>query len=907
MRRKNKIIYLVVGIFIALVIGVYAANPEAMQGAMKFFKIPRVGTTTETKPAAKEALPVTKRPTAATVDNKVGIDMSTVNKFFKDTLSRSSGKFRVESAPVQLSLETYDAMKEHLGTYKTNHENYKKHLAQVFSPMGDGKGEGEGEDPDPPPPEDIITPEEWAAMTPQERLKFILDHLNWDNYGDPETPTNYVVVFPYGLFVRTVNVDSINEADPNTWPYVTAIVACAVGDQPVEINSAAFEADGGYDYGFKFQGWYTTYSAAGTPEFQQMWPQLMDTNGGAYWAGDVMLPKTIKLDPTTNNFCTAFAFKYADFNKHEYTSDRSYWNQFALRGLRNQVAGDIKVYRIWDGNTMQRIGYSSDSIFSSNRLLGHLNVFKWIKDLIVRNFDTFDMNYAVGFAGAWIGEFYFETPPNAKAHIDSVNIDLESTYPDDTEFDVSIGLQKEYDTSHYNGWRTSSAYDQKKITFHKGTNTVPLDIDMSNAQRLSLWITVDELPETTGDLRFNLTGIESDSTSIYTSNYTYYFDDPIFTTVPGNRIHVIDVDEGDPILHLNYSPRSTLWYGTGDWFDQKSAEGGYGLLGYSLTLSPPPFFNEMTAKVNQFDIDVLGNFTQPLSIKLKGADQIYNVLPGDKITVGPIEFPIVQIVEDYSGDVVLKSYDFSESILANSITADSVKAAKYVRFRIQNIDGNYTSDGVSVKAGDPLPVFIPRVSEEEPDPILFPVVSKKIFFGTNLLIAWAGGDNQPFQAIDLSAYPIDQQEFDINNSILKSQGDILLKALTFKHTYQMNSPFEDIMLETNNNKIYFNDAIAGGGGIIKWTEEYVTFTLTNPEKMNHGTQNNIRLKVLRPKQEVSGMWFNLISVDAIDQHADSVSTYTELVPSEILLEDSPIQGTVYDFICDDVDGNGTCD
>lgn len=907
MRRKNKIITLVVGVFLALVVGVYAANPEAMQGAMRFFKIPRVGTTTETKPVSKEVLPATKRPTATTVDNKTGIDMTAVNKFFKSTMNSASGKFDGKSVPMRLSLDAYESMKKHLGEFKMNHENFKKHIAQVFSPMGDGKGEGEGEDPDPPPPENIITPEEWAAMTPQERLKFILDHLNWDNYGDPATPTNYVVVFPYGTFVRSFDVTSANEADPNTWPYITGIVACAVGNQPVEINSAAFESEGGYDYDFKFQGWYTTYSAAGTPEFQQMWPQLMSTDGGEYWNGDVMLPTTIKLDPTTNNFCTAFAFKYASFNKHTYAEDRAYWNQFSLRGLRNQVAGDIKVYRIWDGNMMQRIGYSPDSIFSSNRLLGHLNVFKWVKDLMVRNFDAFDMNYVVGFTDAWIGDFYFGTPPNAKSHIDSVDIDLESTYPEDTEFDVSIGLRKEYDTAHYNGWRSNDNYPQKKLKFHKGVNTVPLNVDISNAQNFNIWITVDKLPDTVGDLRFNLTGINSDSTSIYTSNYTYYFDDPAFTSVPGNRIHVIEAEEGDPILHFNYNPRVHSWFDSNDWFDQKSTEGGHGILGYSLDLEPTSFLSDITAKVNQFDVEVLGNFVQPLSIKLKGADQVYNVLPGDKITVGPINFPVVEIIEDYSGNITNKTYSVFESVQAQSITTDSVKAAKYVRFRIQNIDGNYTSDGVNVKAGDPLPVFIPRISDDEPDPIVFPVVSQKIFFGVNLLTAWAGNNNQPFQAIDLATYPVDQQEFEVNNSIIKAQGNILLKAVTYRHTYQVNSPFEDIILQTNGNKIYFNDAMVGGGGIVKWTDEYITFTLTNPEQINNSNTDNLYLKVLRPKQEVSSMWFNLVSVEAVDQHTDSVNTYTQLVPNEVLLSDDPVQGTVYDFICDDIDGDGTCD
>lgn len=909
MYRKAKVIILAVTLFLALVVGIYVANPEATQGAMKFLKIPRAGTTTESVPTVKESTPVKPAERAAqkkvetNVDKKTGsvrntmagISMDNVKRTFKELLDSAPDTFinDYRYGSVGGLVDKYQRMRDEFGEDRRGEVAFKTSLWEYLAKKNGWIKEG---------------------SESNKKLKEYLDLLNWQTPDGDEAPDNYVFVFPYAAEVVHIDTSKINIDDNTTWPYATSFAACAVGNEPVEIRSASFTAEGRYDFSLKFQGYYAVYNPDGSSEWKQMWPSLITTDWN-FWPGDVDFSTPIVLDPTTDNYCTVFAFKYASVNPMDLASSKVFFEHFSLRGLRKEVAGDIAAYGVSGyGNWMRRVGFDPDNIYAKNPIHGSIDVFHEVKDLLAWE-NYYEDEYVSPGNYAWLGNFTVSVPPNSKVKIDTLTFNLESTYGDEVEFEGGFGYNYGKDLGYYN-FDNDNGYGNSDITLHKGLNVVNVNKTLAYGMEYSLYFNVNEIPDVApgGYIKLSLVGAQTDGTT-YQANGDYYFEAPLLSSVNGPKVNIVPAGQPvDPILYINYWPHAPA-PGTGywpTWFNEKDTQELGGHKVFNMDVEFPSWESDGTlfAKIDNFSIDVLGNFEKPLKLNVEspvGTFTEYDVLPGYKINVNGLVLP-TEITGTYSDGGTFTSYVhyLSSLISAKSISEDSDMTAKYIRFKVDNVSGIYQGNGISVQDGDSIPIFIYKNGDEAD--LTFPLVSKKVFFGKEFLTAWPDGNNSPFEVIDLAQYPEDQQEFSVNSIMLKAQGDIFLKSLKFKHTYQVDSPFEDIILETNNNKIYFNDAISGGNGsIVKWTDEYITFTLTNPELIHHDHTCFIRLDVLRPKENVSGMWFNLVEVEAVDKQNDGISTFTQVVPNLVLISDDPIKGTVYDFICDDIDGNGTCD
>jgi len=486
-------------------------------------------------------------------------------------------------------------------------------------------------------------------------------------------------------------------------------------------------------------------------------------------------------------------------------------------------------------------------------------------------------------------------------------------------------------------------------------NTVPVDLFMPYASRLYLYFDMMDVPEETGDFQMFLTGVNGDAFAYQgdCNVYPYPNDEECaspLVSVPSRHVYIVESSETDSFLSFDYWPDNKYW--NVHWFDQYDilAEEYEYYTEYQPDLFSADFQRVGTLPgmtVGAFDIEVLGNFQEPLDLILRRQvrelpeedgggsgggggglpsnsnypekviyETEHSVLPGDVIHIpetdlfkhnittnpspytGPPPAPEPAPVQEYWMDNMSTSLE----IFAQNLPSDSLLSAKNVRFRIMNFDTTYNEDGLYVSEGDDVPVI------HDGEYLSLPLISKRFYFGQDLLTAWSNSYMPPIQAIDLSEYfgEGDDNEFVVNKGCVKAQGQVDLHEFTYRHFYRPDPPFEDIILETNNNKIYFNDGIQGVPGAVKWFDDYLTFTLTNPEHLDHDDNSCLRLTVEQPTEQIYGAWFHLMEVTGYNEQGELVPVYTEVVPEPATLEDDPIEGGVIDFLCDYFNEDGEC-
>jgi hypothetical protein len=63
----------------------------------------------------------------------------------------------------------------------------------------------------------------------------------------------------------------------------------------------------------------------------------------------------------------------------------------------------------------------------------------------------------------------------------------------------------------------------------------------------------------------------------------------------------------------------------------------------------------------------------------------------------------------------------------------------------------------------------------------------------------------------------------------------------------------------------------------EWSENYATFSLTNPVEYNNQIFC-LTLEVALPTEEVNNAWFNLIGIEAMDSEGNSIEVYETYQP-----------------------------
>ena len=819
-------------------------------------------------------------------------------------------------------------------------------------------------------PDDPIEPNEEDKNEFVKELEEALSDVNWSGDVDYENlPESYLYSFSLTPTTSVIDDEAIDIEDPATAELATAFAICAVGKEAYTINSASFDTSSAPWFNATFQGYYSVLNTETLEfEYNQIWPNPITDDGN--WPGDIFLPESMELDPYSDHPCAVFAFKYLDIEPGEYNDDEfldpAYY-QFEFRGVRDQVPGDLFAYHLRWGETLYRVG-----VPSSETLLGTLNIFDSKSEVIVRYYkdDELSIN-TIDIDSGWgnAGNFELRTFPHTTASIESVEIELVSSYGEDFVLDTNLEGHYYLESDFYDNTNGAN-YDNENVMLHEGMNTVPLELLMDYGSRSHFNFYMNEVPEEVGNFQLFLRGINGDAFAYEGDCWRYPYPDnehcasPL-ESVPANPVYIIEVEESDSFVSFHYNPNPQYW-GT-YWFDQYDILfEEYGEEGENAwdEYEPQLLYTNISRQgkmpgitVGAFDIEVLGNFDEPMDLVLRriwyeekeveeeipdgsggGAgggesleeeepvnnsylDRIietteHTVLPGDVLHIPAINlfkfgtlmgggkgsyYHGVLIPPDDEGTIVYNDYMQTDlEIFALNVPEDSLLSAKSIRFKIDGFDANYDEDGLYVLAGDDAPII------HDGESLVFPVLSKRFYFGQDLLMAWGTGYMPPIQEVDLSQFDEGDDEFVMNRACVQAQGEVDLFEFTYRHMYKENPPFEDMILQTDQNKLYYNDAIQGEGGAVKWFDDYLTFTLTNPEHLDHGRSSCLSLTIEKPLEQVYGAWFHLMEVTGYNEQGELVNVYTEVVPEPASLEDDPVEGGVIDFLCDFFDEEGVC-
>jgi hypothetical protein len=475
-----------------------------------------------------------------------------------------------------------------------------------------------------------------------------------------------------------------------------------------------------------------------------------------------------------------------------------------------------------------------------------------------------------------------------------MKVELESTYSDDIVVNGKFYINSEYSLS--DNIRSKSL--EVPATLHKGLNTIPVNLSFYPGAHINIYFMAELVPGTIGKFQTVYKGFDTTAEQVQT--YGCWYADVAtnscsavpFVKYPAGEINVIIPDVGDSTLDVSSYPYE--FYSWNNWFDKYSIGPEANSI-FQLNLNGTAPTPDM--EVGPIKIKVLGNFTQSLGVHIRvmrgnlidpnasyEVNSDMTVLPGSIITIDKVEVGGYGSVNAY--------------IIPTSVPSDSLLSPKYIKFLVEAIPAKYKADGYYVHAGEVVPTTIYPVNS-------LPIASAKTEFGDNSLFAWQGGQGYPRQQIDLSRQG-NNGEFTVNAACFTARGQSDLFSFTYKHWSQLSSPFKDIILDAGFTKIYYNNAILGVDGVVKWTEHDVTFTLTNPKRVNNGDTYCLNLNVLSPTVAVANAWFDLSNIEVKDTHGIPIKTYTQTIPSTIELKDGNIKGAIYNFNCSQFDANGKC-
>lgn len=722
-----------------------------------------------------------------------------------------------------------------------------------------------------------------------QKIKEYTDALPWDTETLNAAPQNFIFTYKYPVEYVKVNADTIDFAKPSTYKWSSLFGACAVGNQALTVNSASFQGNGKPGFSTKIQGYYLVWdNTTNAYKAYTFWPSSIDTGSG--WTGDIVLPKPVVLDPSGKQQCTVFGIAYQQITK---PSAGLGYEQFDLKGLRNQTSGDLTVLKTVQNNSFPNGVLKKIGDFEA--LNGVLNIFNLKEQIMLGQISYVQspLNHSVGSTNASMGYVYLNTPTDAYDNLNTVVVNMESSYDSSVKIEGKLRVEVTRDSKFYDDTVTTSY--NFPVTLKKGSNTIPVNLSLKPASNITFCFYANQLPDTAGKLKLTITDLGTSGGKF--NNYGFCTSASVTgcTTPLSARdlvvVNVIDPQGGDSYLNAEYWPEvdgtSYLWFDKDDSEIIPPTEYVANLELHVVGATPP-------IDVGPIDLKVLGNFTQNLNLEVRVSANVagdswysdvknFSVLPNQTITINKIP--------SADGEVLIYIYP-------KNLPNDSVLNPKYVKFLIEGIPATYSLDGVNVLKGDNTVVKVV-------DGGSFPIVTSNMNFGEDSIFV-GGGINSlaPRQQIDLSKP--NSGEFAVSDTCLTARGDVNLYSFTYNHWNTFYPPFQDIILKTSANKIYYNNGILGGGTIVKWTNDTLTFNLTNPELLIHGHKSCLNLLVLPPTESVSGAYFNLAEVVAKDDHGKQVKVYTQTVPSVIELKDDPVEGTVSDFNCSAFDANGKC-
>jgi hypothetical protein len=721
----------------------------------------------------------------------------------------------------------------------------------------------------------------------------LLTHLEELKSNSPtySFPDDYIFTFLMTPKVTLVDDEALDLEDPNTWKLASAYGACAIGDEIQNVNALSFQSKGVGSFYMTFQGFYQTYNQQSNEfDTRLMWPEPFTSTTS--WPGDINLAEPFILDPNSSTPCGVFGIFYNEINNSS-TGVEPLYEQFSLRGMRDQEAGDLDLYYQYDNAVNIHHLYK----LGQKGLLGTINIFNFVKIGLFSYHAAISSQTEVvnmGSSSADMGTRTLTTFPNSAIHVDSLDLKLESDFGEDYSVETKVTLRVKSDTTYYNSYYSTGTGSFHVL--HEGINTIPVNLDIGPGHKLQVAVDGVQNFDETGELQVSIVGGVTDG-ELYQGNCLGYYSNLCGSILDEVNFALVQVvDPGDVSEDSNVKFHSDIfpkWVSEDDL--TQSSVGFDGSQVFSLNfhndgVGPP-------VQVGPIDVEVAGSFEEPLNLIMSGTDSNavspsfenlgdYEVLPGDIITIDSFEL---------DGDGVYKF-----AFVATNMPADSLSSPKYLRFIVTDVPVTYSENGSSVVAGDAVPLYYYPYDD------LFqgPFISKKVFFGVELMLAWQGSIMSPLQNVFLANTGFNM--FTVNESKLQSQGDLKIYEVTYQHMHAPEPPFSDIVLETDKNEIYYNSAIPIENSIVKWEDDYVTFTFTNPEKMDHSNINNLKLKVFKPDQEVFGAWFKLYEVIAKKDNGEEVPIYAELIPEQVLLEEDPVTGTVYNFLCDYFNEDGEC-
>lgn len=525
-----------------------------------------------------------------------------------------------------------------------------------------------------------------------------------------------------------------------------------------------------------------------------------------------------------------------------------------------------------------------------DELKGTLNVFDHYNALLVEDAEYEDNYYGLDVPYVYLGYFELQTYPNSTAHIDSVELTLETDFEGPFTTEMYSSTSCLFNFCNDNG----GAPFFKDVELNPGKNIIEVDADMGFNNYGFVEFTLEGGPGEEGTFQLTLDEVNTDG-DVYIGKNSWYMGDEdtsAFDELVGQLVHIIDAEANisDPDVSVYYGPKGwhENWYGPSSIVVESVVDG---INNYEHQMLDMNFGNdiifedEKPVHVDSFTIEVKGNWNLPIPVQVKTIDSGMIWYEEETNAFDTVILPGSEIY--FEGFDLEPHHTYYIEVAVTEFPEEANQQPLFMRFKVPEMSVTYVEDGIKVEAGDEVPK---RVHNDDHNFVFdyeWPIISGKSFFGPPMIyvtdVFGAGGAQMIF--LD----EIDQDDmFTMNNACFKAQGGVVIKEFTYAHMVRDESPFDDIILETGDNIVYLKDAV--------WTDEYVTFKLTNPE-IYEESQFCLKLDVVPPTEELEQAWFDLIDIDAESLEGGNVPTYNPYSPinPELMSQENPVNGTVYYF------------
>lgn len=824
------------------------------------------------------------------------VDTRRIKKMVSETTELRKELFE-EDKDGKMSLITTEPTKEQMRDLKEYSENMRKFKKEYLSFMkgfhefyfkdtqfmsdGDGKGdwyeeedceededceeEEEGyytSEPEPPEPEPVLNPMDYVDEDGVfDFFGYVADYIELFTYKPEDYTGDFVWVFPFNTPVLNIDTDTLSPEGPRT---ASNFIACTLGTQAAMIDSVAFDLMG--ENGGQVEFEVKAYTMDG--EFNILdYPVMSQVYN---WPGDLNFPYQISLDPGE---CMAFSIRYIGAYPEDNPDYHPLWAQFSMRGLGSSLPAYF-------------IEYETDLVVlsDSNDLKGALNVFEYQNGILLKanNGETY---FPLEANSYWLGSFKVQTFPNTSAYVESVDFYLDTTYDEPLEVDINFNFDQS--TNYYNSpeWKNLESIS---TTLEPGLNTVYVDFNLAYAERVYMNAHAYIDPEEMGTVTLSLVDVDYDGEKIegYYDGYPSVDagGNEVFDGLEGEILHFINMEEGDAFVKVG-------WYPHGDgvhWISEDElapdVEKKPEVARLELEHSSPVVEGVNAIEVEDFEFEVFGSFENPVLLNLYRSGYTYfpdeddwdyvdeyevgafDVLPGDVISVGSTTL--------YSGGS--QTY----RLRADEFPLDPGYGTVLLGLKVDDLSAHFV-EAEALDPSDPISIIDPPegpsaevyVWDHETDSYLenfvYPIVYRLSGFAP-VLIYKETDSNTPYEMVILSEWEDNDEPYTMNHVCMHAQGGATVYNFTYQHDQRDESPFEEVRLDAWQNIIYLDLES-------EWSENYATFSLTNPVEYNNQIFC-LTLEVALPTEEVNNAWFNLIGIEAMDSEGNSIEVYETYQP-----------------------------